>query len=56
MPVASSLDKKLKAALMEHLSLKRKGDMVRIMWDDTVISEVNIRDIDNQIVGDIYRG
>ena len=62
-----SYDKQLKMALQDHLRLRRKGDMVQLVWEtkssinkgkvySDVLSEVNIRDIKNQKVGSIYNG
>ena len=46
--------------VINNLRLKRKGDMVQLIWtdkhEDTVLSEVSIRDIKNQKVGEIYNG
>ena len=51
--------------LREHLRLRRKGNAVQLVWEDksevtpgkvfsTLISEVNVTDIQNQRRGSLY--
>jgi hypothetical protein len=48
----------LKLDLAEHLKLRRKGNAVQLIWetksDTTLLSEVCITDVPNQLKGDLY--
>ena len=58
-------ENQIRGAIEDHLRLRRKGDAVQLVWEDTservpgkvwttLISEVNITDIPNQRRGNRY--